>query len=48
LEQHPEELDAAINLVFSIESTASRECEQSTGLDKALEILAKHRRNGEQ
>jgi tetratricopeptide (TPR) repeat protein len=47
LERHPEELDVAINLVFSIEATASQECGQSTGLDKALEILAKRPRNGE-
>jgi tetratricopeptide (TPR) repeat protein len=48
LSRHPEELDAAINMIFTLELTASQKCGEPTGLDEALVILGKHRQNREQ
>ena len=48
LSRHPEELDAAINMIFELELTASQKCGEPTGLDEALVTLGKHRQNREQ
>ncbi len=47
LARHPEQMDAAINLVFAMESAATQKCGPPTGLDEALGILVKYRQNGE-
>lgn len=48
LAQHPEDLEAAINLIFNIELTATQRCGEATGLDNALEILGKRQESREQ
>lgn len=45
LTRHPEHLDAAINMIFELEATATQKCGEPTGLDEALEILGKNRQN---
>lgn len=45
LARHPERLDAAINIIFELEATATQKCGEPTGLDEALEILGKNRQN---
>ncbi|MGB6485215.1 MAG: tetratricopeptide repeat protein [Candidatus Acidiferrales bacterium] len=46
LARHPEQLDAAINLVFALEAAAQK-CGQPTGLDKALVVLGTYRQGRE-
>lgn len=48
LTRHPERMDQAINMIFELEATATRECGEPTGLDEALEILGRNRQNGMQ
>jgi tetratricopeptide (TPR) repeat protein len=48
LERHPENLETAINLIFTMESTAGKTCGQTTGLDNALEILGERQQSREQ
>lgn len=45
LARHPERLDAAVNIIFQMESTATQKCGEPTGLDEALEILGRNRQN---
>src|SRR5215469_1771479 len=45
LARHPERLDAAINMIFELETTATQKCGEPTGLDGALEILGKNRQS---
>lgn len=45
LARHPERLDAAVNMIFELEATATRKCGEPTGLDEALEILDRNRQN---
>lgn len=48
LARHPEALEDAINLIFAMESTAKRICGETSGLDRALEILGAHWQSNEQ
>jgi len=45
LARHPDRLDAAINMIFELEATATQKCGEPTGLDEALETLRKNRQN---
>lgn len=45
LAQHPERLDAAINMLFDLEATATQKCGEPTGLDEALQVLGRNRQN---
>ena len=46
LTHHPEQLDASINLMFAMESSAAQKCGEPAGLDKALLILGTYRQSG--
>lgn len=45
LARHPERLDAAINMIFQLEASATQKCGEPTGLDEAMEILGRNRQN---
>lgn len=48
LRRHPEQADAAMNLVFAIEAATAEKCGEPTGLDEALLELQKFEPGGEQ
>ena len=47
LRKHPEQIDAAMNLVFTIETATSKKCGEPAGLDKALLEIQKTAQGGE-
>lgn len=47
LRRHPEQIDAAMNLVFTIETAAAQKCGEPAGLDKALLEIQKTMQGGE-
>lgn len=47
LKRHPYQVDAAMNLVFAIETTTAQKCGEPTGLDKALLEIQKAVQGGE-
>jgi len=47
LKRHADQIDAAMNLVFAIETTTAQKCGEPTGLDKALLEIQKTLQGGE-